>query len=238
MNHSKALTKDKVIGYIVVLLTLLLSYFFLIRPAQGQEAELIAQTQTNQQKLAQLKDQQQTLRQEEQLIALEQSEAELLSQRFPPRADATTVTAIVESVAAQSGVTVTQISVESPKAITEENKDQNATPNPTATPSPTPTPSATASGAAGSSGQGGNPALGGEIYEVGISITITGTPAQAGVFVQNLETAERTIYTRAITSSAASQSDGTPGGVTSQTIGAFTFLLPPLNVTPPPPVSQ
>ena len=235
MNRNKTLNRDKVIGYMLVLLTLIASYFFLVKPAQEQETELVAQTATNEQKLVQLQEQQRTLQQEEQLIALEQSEAELLAQKFPPRADATTVTAIVESVAAQSGVSVTSISVESPVAVTKkEEKKEGEEPTEEASPSSVQEENAEQQNA---EGEGGNPALGGEIYEVGISITITGTPTQTGIFIQNLETAERTIYTRAVISNPVTDENNNPDSVGSQQISGFTFLLPPLEVTPPPPVS-
>ena len=236
MNISKALVKDKILGTFVILAILAASFFFFIRPTLSQDDELVKKTQANQQQLLQLQSQEQSFKAQEQTIGQQQAQAEELSQKFPPTADAAAITALVQEVGAASGVSVRTVNVSSPAPLSNQNPNQpsptgGGNPNPEVNADPNTTQQAPPTGQAGS----GTITVGGQdIYQINIDITLSGSPTSVGLFVQNLETAPRTIYTKAVTSSSNTSTSQSSEQEGSQQVNAFTFLLPPLQLEPPP----
>lgn len=249
MNPKKMVRKEKIIGAVLVVLLFALSYFFIIEPRLSAPGKIDKETIAEKQKLPGLQNQEKQFKQQEAEAPAKQALAKSVADQFPPTADVPELTTLIQNTGAASGISPANISVSvgEKEVFTPTAKEAAgggaAAPAPAAAdPAPAPAASAPTS------------ASGDTIYRMVITIKVENASLdQIGSYIVNLSKASRAVYTLGVSSgagattgaapannaaNAAANAAGVPANSSSMSheLESVTFLLPPLTITPPPPV--
>lgn len=243
---KKAILRERIIGFSVIFLLLILSWLFAMQPRLSGPNKISAQTEQEKQKLQGLIAEETKLNKAQATLPEKQKLAVALSQKFPSKANPAELTALVKADAESVGIptsAVTAVTIGTPVQFVPDA----ATSSGGAAPPAATTPSSGSSAAAPDAKPTGAPAAstGEQIYTLSIEITVESSLIQLGNYINALKNGSRAVYVTATMSDSSTASETaiagagiSPNGVYSNKLTAQTFLLPPFTSKPPAPVKD
>lgn len=212
----KTLLRTKISGTLLLLVLLVASWFFLIRPQMSSPEKVAQQQLQAENEYQQTQQKLLTLQKAKKNVKGWQKKANKLSTKFPSTVDPANISASVYAAAKRAGIPankITNIAVGVAVPFDPANPTAGSTGAPTSPPAsvpPTPAPS-------GGTGGGASP----QAMKLPVTITITGTVRDAGNLAQKMVTSPKYFAVNSILTAGQ-----------TVTLDTYTLLLPPLPKAP------